>query len=204
MHKPGLPVLFCVALVSRDTPAAEVLWASQFGNPCVAWPLPWESWCTAGHEGSEKSCGKGRMGGCLPTSFSRPPLPLLVSLLCLEGSGHRQVCCVWTSASDYVPAQAISLGQICYLGFSLPVKGSTDPTPPLQGVVPIPTTKNHPRGSVGDAFSRSWLFGCKSVLPWSGSSLGPQQCPCQPSSRGGAPIITEGSEHVLESRSGGN
>lgn len=77
-------------------------------------------------------------------------------------------------------------------------------TPPLQGVVPIPTTKNHPRGPVVGASSRSWLFGCKLVLPWSRSSLGPQQCPCQPSSRGGAPIITEGSEHVLESRSGGN
>lgn len=107
-----------------------------------------------------------------PPSASR--LQALPALLCLTGT------------PGFVPAQAISLDQICYLQFNLPVKRSADPTPPLHGPPPL------------TCLGAQQAFGMQISAACGPNAPGPQHPACQPSSQGGPPASLRG----LESRSG--
>lgn len=58
--------------VVRTGPGSQRCFPTALTRGSV-WPLPWASCCSAGDEGSEKSCRKGLVGGYL--SLLSPPAP---------------------------------------------------------------------------------------------------------------------------------
>lgn len=74
------------------------------GHPCAVWLLPWASWCTAGHKGSEKPCRESCRARTPPFDLEPPWVPpafasLPVSPLCLRG---LRCCCSCLAHQSWV------------------------------------------------------------------------------------------------------